>query len=98
MFLVTFMQSSPLLHGLPELRDHLAGVLGTKHCAACNNDVCTSLCSGVDCVLGQTAVDFDVEIWVALAQGLNLGHHLGHELLAAETGLDGHDENHLVNR
>lgn len=89
------MQSSPLLHGLPELRDHLARVLGAKHCAASDDNVCAGFRSSVDGVLGKTTVDLDVELGVAFAQSLDLGHHLGHELLAAEAWLDGHDEGHL---
>jgi hypothetical protein len=94
-FLIVLMQSSPLLNSFPQLRNNLAWVFGAKHCAASNDNVCTSLSGSVDCVLGKTAVDFDIELGVAFAQSLDLGHHLGHEFLAAETGLDGHYEDHL---
>jgi hypothetical protein len=68
---------------------------GPEHCTAGDNDVCACISSSVDCVLGETAVNLDVELRVALAEGFNLGHHLRHELLAAETGLDSHDKGHL---
>jgi hypothetical protein len=94
-FLIVLMQSSPLLNSFPQLRNNLARVLGAEYCAACNDHVGTSLSGSVDCVLSKTAVDFDVELGVAFAQSLDLGHHLGHEFLSAEAGLDGHYEDHL---
>jgi hypothetical protein len=92
---ITVCQSPSLLNSFPQLRDDLAWVLGAEHCTAGDNDVCACISSSVDCVLGETAVNLDVELRVALAEGFNLGHHLRHELLAAETGLDSHDKGHL---
>jgi hypothetical protein len=92
---ITLRQSPPLLNSFPQLRDDFARVLGAEYCTTGNNDVCACIGSGVDCVLSQTAVDLDVELRVALAEGFDLGHHLRHELLAAEAGLDSHHEGHL---
>ena len=55
-----------------------------------------------DGALVEAAVDFDVVleiIFLAGCDGLaDLGHHVGHEFLAAETGLDGHDEQTVERR
>eukprot|EP00964_Phaeocystis_antarctica_P071976 scaffold43968_cov61-Phaeocystis_antarctica.AAC.3 len=49
----------------------------------------------VDGARREAAVDLDVEGRVGVPQGEHLGHHVGHERLAAEAGLDRHDQ-HLV--
>ena len=89
------MQSSSLLNSFSKLRNDLRGVFCAKNSRTSNDDISTSVSSHVDSLLGETTVDFDVELGVTLAEVLDLGHHVGHEFLATETGFYGHDEDHL---
>ena len=87
--------SPPLIHRLPQQLDHLGRILGAKHGTPRNDDVGACFRRLINGAGSQTAVDLDVEVGVPPAELLDLGELGGHELLAAEAGLDRHYEDHL---
>src|SRR5579875_3191504 len=80
-----------------------AGVFGgfssSKHSAPGYKQLRTCFDHGIDGIVSNAAVDLDFEVQAQfraqLAKAANLGEGVGDELLAAEAGVDAHDE-HVV--
>lgn len=88
---------APLLDRLAQFADDIGWILCAEDGGPGHDHVRAGIRGLVDCAQSQSAVDFDVEVGISCAQGLDLGEFGGHEFLAAEAGVYGHDEDHLFN-
>lgn len=84
-----------LSDGVSKLLYHGTLVLCFDDASAGDNPVGSSLRATVDVVQGDAPVELNIQQRVVVAQMLHLRHHVFHELLTAEAGLDRHDENEI---
>jgi hypothetical protein len=70
-------------------------VLMAKDTGAGNDDIGAGGSGDLDGLEVETPVDLDVKVGIPLAEVGNLGHAVGHEGLAPEAGLNGHDEDYV---
>ena len=85
-----------LVNSLAELSDDVGGILSAKDGRTRNDDVGASLSSLINSTQSQATIHLDVEVRVFLAQSFDLGQLGSHELLTTESGVNGHNQDHLI--
>lgn len=89
------LNTTTLLHSIAQFSNNISRVSSTKDRRARHDNIRASFGGLIDRSQTQTTVNFNVKIGIPGAQSGDLGEFRGHEFLAAETGVDGHDEDHL---
>lgn len=84
------LASGSPFHHPPQLPYNIPRTIRPKHRTPRHNNISPRLCRLIYRPQPQPAINFNIQLRVALAQRGYFRHHVRHELLAAEAGFDCH--------